>query len=724
MKNARNDHDDSHQSLSESDSKKILAGYGVPVVREAVAKTREEAIRLAEETGFPVVVKGLGAKLTHKTELGVVHLNLKDRQAVSDAAEAISKAAGADLEGFLIQPFLTGKREFVAGMFRDRMFGPIIMFGLGGIFTEALSDVSFRLAPLTETDILDMISEIRAKKLLGAFRGEKPVQMETIIKTLKGLSDLSIKEPDIAEIDINPLLIQPDGSVFAVDALIVKGKSTEQTVFPDPVSPESIKYFFYPKPIAFIGATGTMGKWGHTLPTNTISGDYKSEVYLVNPKGGDIINRTAYKSIGEVPGKVDLVVVTVPASKVMDLIPQLKAKGIKDMLLISSGFGETGEEGKKLEQELVKKAKEAGILILGPNTMGICNPHIDLYCTGVHVRPRKGGTSIVSQSGNMGVQLLAFAYQQDIGIRGFCGSGNEAMLTIEDFLDTFHRDDLTETVMLYVESVKNGRRFFESAKKVSKKKPIVLLKGGRSKAGNIAASSHTGALTSDTRVFDAMCSQAGIINVNQSLEMLDLAASFSSLPLPTGNRVAIMTLGGGWGVVTADLCEYYNLTLPPLSPEIIAKIDPILPPYWSKANPIDLVGENNNQLPMLVLEELMKWDQCDAVINLGIMGKRIMTGYLAQSVGKADGHYSEDFLTAVVNAIGDFEKRYIEHVVNLMEKYQKPIYGVNIITDENDKTVYRVDGQKHKAVFFPTPERAVKSLARMAEYRRFLDKNC
>jgi acyl-CoA synthetase (NDP forming) len=710
-----------HESLSESESKKILSGYGVPVIVEKIAGTKKEAVRLSEETGFPVVVKGLGAKLTHKTERGLVHLNLENEKAVTDAADAISKGAGNDLEGFLVQPFLTGKREFVAGMFRDQMFGPVIMFGLGGVFTEALSDVSFRLAPLTDIDIKEMIGEIRSQKLLGDFRGEKKVNMEAIIRTLKGLSDLSMADADIAEIDINPLLVQPDGNIVAVDALIVKGKTVEHMPYTEPVSLESIRFFFYPKPIAFIGATTTMGKWGHTLPTNTVSGDYKGEIYLVNPKGGTIINRTAYKSVADIPGKVDLVVVTIPASKVMELIPQLQAKGIKDMLLISSGFGETGEEGKKLEKELVQKAKEAGILLLGPNTMGICNPHIDLYCTGVHVRPRKGSTSIVSQSGNMGTQLLAFAYQQDIGIRGFCGSGNEAMLTIEDFLDAFLEDELTKTVMLYVESVKNGRRFFESAKNVSKKKPIVLLKGGRSKAGNIAASSHTGALTSDTRVFDAMCKQAGIINVNQSLEMLDLAASFSSLPLPTGNRVAIMTLGGGWGVVTADLCEYYNLTLPRLSPEIKARIDKILPPYWSKANPIDLVGENDNRLPMTVLEELMKWDGCDAVINLGIMGKRIMTSQLVQSVAKADGSYSREFLDSIVKMITDFEKRYVEHVVNLMETYKKPIYGVNIITDAEDKTVYRVEGKKHKAVFFPTPERAVKSLARMAEYRRFLD---
>ena len=209
------------------------------------------------------------------------------------------------------------------------------------------------------------------------------------------------------------------------------------------------------------------------------------------------------------------------------------------------------------------------------------------------------------------MQLMAFAEKQNIGIRGFCGSGNEAMITIEDYLDAFETDSLTRTVLLYVESIKNGRRFFESACRVGKKKPIVLLKGGQSKAGNRAASSHTGALTSDSKVFNAVCRQAGIIKVEQSMDLLDLAASFSSLPLPKGNRVAIMTLGGGWGVVTADLCSEYGLKVPELSPEIVKRLDELLPNYWSRSNPIDMVGENDNRLPMIVIQELLKWDGCD-----------------------------------------------------------------------------------------------------------------
>jgi len=315
---------------------------------------------------------------------------------------------------------------------------------------------------------------------------------------------------------------------------------------------------------------------------------------------------------------------------------------------------------------------------------------------------------------------LAFAEKQGIGIRGFCGSGNEAMITIEDYLDAFETDSLTRTVILYVESTKNGRRFFESARRVGKKKPIVLLKGGQSKAGNRAAASHTGALTSDTKVFDAACRQAGIIKVEQPMDLLDLAASFSSLPLPQGNRAAIMTLGGGWGVVTADLCSVHGLEVPELSPEIVARIDHLLPPYWSRSNPIDLVGENDSKLPLVIIEELLKWNGCDAVINLGIMGRRIMLKSLMDAALTADPNYSFEFIESINQGFSKFEETYVRHIVGMMEKYNKPVFGVSLMTDAKDHTVYRVSGSRFKGVFYETPERAVKAFAKMYEYQRFL----
>ncbi len=706
--------------LTEYAAKSFLAPYGVPVVAEKTAADAADAVRVAGEIGYPVVLKAMGRKLLHKTEKGLVHLNLEDESAVNQAAKAIAEAAGDHLENFLVQPHVSGNREFVAGLFYDKQYGPVIMFGLGGVFTEVLSDVSFRLAPLSEADAADMISEIRSAAILESFRGQAPVDRHVLTDVLKGLSRIAREHSDITEIDINPLLITPEGKPVAVDALVIKGEKTKPEQFSDPVDPRVLGDLFYPRSVAFVGASGQLGKWGYTLLTNTISGGYQGDIYLVNPRGGTIVGRPVYTSVKELPSPVDVGVVSIPAAKVKDLIPELAQKGIKNMLLIASGFSETGPEGKALEKELMAAARAEGIHIIGPNTMGICNPHINFYCTGSHVRPKPGATSVVAQSGNMGNQLLAFAELQGIGIRAFCGSGNEAMITIEDYLDAFEVDEQTETVMLYIESVKNGRRFYESARRVGCKKPIVLLKGGQTEAGFKAASSHTGALASNNRVFNAVCRQAGVVKVEKPMDLLDLSAAFSSIPLPNGSRVAIMTIGGGWGVVTADLCEAYGLTVPVLDSAIIEAIDQILPPYWSRSNPVDLVGERDPELPMTVMEALMKWDGCDAVINLGVMGRRHMVSRLANSVRLADPACEDDFLEQIIREHDAFETQYIKHIVSLMDAYPKPVLGVSMLKDDTDHTVYSLENHRYKGLFFPTPEQAVKSLAKMFEYKRFL----
>jgi acyl-CoA synthetase (NDP forming) len=709
--------------LNEAEAKALLREFGVPVVQEAVVKDAQEAISVADELGYPLVLKGLGSTLAHKTERGLVRLNLNNPHDIQEALGAITSAAADELDGFLVQPQIQGKRELVAGLFRDPQFGPVVMFGIGGVFTEAFADVSFRLAPITETDAAEMLTEIRATAFLGKYRGEEAINREQIIQTLNGLSRIGVELPEIAEIDINPLLASSDGRLQAVDALVVPGQAAVERQLPPPVAPDAIHAIFHPKSIAFIGASSQIGKWGHRLVVNTISGGYEGNIFLVNSKTDSIAGRKVYHSVLDISEPVDLAVVTIPATGVLDLMPQLKQKGIRNMLLITSGFGETGQAGKELEATLVRAARDAGILILGPNTMGICNPHINFYCTGFPAKPKAGSTTMVSQSGNMGVQLLAFAEQQGIGIRGFCGSGNEAMMTIEDYLEGLEVDSLTRTVMLYVESVKNGRRFFESARRVGKKKPIVLLKGGQSQAGNRAAASHTGALTSDMRVFDAVCRQTGIVKVDQPMELLDLSAAFSSLPLPGGNRAAIVTLGGGWGVVTADLCSQFGLCVPELSDDIIQDIDKILPPYWSRSNPIDLVGERDPSIPRTVLELLLKWDGCDAVINLGTVGRLKVLKNLTESVLKADPTYSSEFIKKIHRDFKKIEKDDIRQIIGLMERYHKPIYGVSMLPDEKHHTVYSDKKHSVKGVFFPTPERAVRAFAKMVQYHKFLSRD-
>jgi acyl-CoA synthetase (NDP forming) len=705
--------------LDEHRSKLLLRQYGIPVVQEHPAEDEDAAVAAAQAIGFPVALKGMGPRLAHKTERGAVALNLADAQAVRSAAGRMRRALGADLESFLVQPHIGGQREFMAGVIRDPQFGPAVLFGLGGVLTEALDDVVLRLAPLSESEAQAMLDSIRATRLLGTLRGEAAVDRVALVRILTGLAQLALDDPAIAEIDINPLRITPRGEVLAVDALVVKAPPVAHR-YPPAVSPEAVMAFFHPRRIAFIGASGQMGKWGHILVANTVGGGYDGEIFLVNPKGGRIAGRTVHSRIADLPSGIDLAVITLPADKMLELIPQLAAKQIRHAVVITSGFTEIGPEGRALEASLVAAARQAGVVLLGPNTMGIANPHLRLFCTGSTVSPPAGGTSVAAQSGNMGTQLLAFAEQHDLGIRCFAGSGNEAMLTIEDYLEAFESDTLTRTIMLYVESVKHGRRFYESAARVGRQKPIVLLKGGRTAAGLQAAASHTGALASDQRVFDAMCRQAGIITAEQPMQLLDLAAAFASLPLPHGPRVAIMTWGGGWGVVTADLCQHYGLEVPPLDNGIITAIDAILPPYWSRANPVDLVGEQDFSIPLKILELLMQWPGCDAVIILGILGRRQFFGRLAAMVAKADPTISKAYLDEVDRAMQGFEADVIQQTTDLMARYRKPIVGVSLLSGAESRTIRRTAGAPYPAVFYETPERAVRVISKMTTYKRFL----
>ena len=706
-------------ALTEAESKQVLARYGIPVVQEDVALTADDAVKAAEAFGYPIVLKGLGSKLTHKTERGLVHLKLLNTDAVLEAASDISRLAGDDLEGYLVQPMVRGRREFVAGLFCDSQFGPCVMFGLGGVFTEALDDVVFRVAPVSEAQAEAMLDEFRSTKLLGPFRGEMPVNRKKIIDVILGLSRLAMECPDIVEVDVNPLVANAEGEITAVDALIILGKRIEKRLNRHPVNPKDIYKMFSPRSIAFVGVSGDVRKWGYRLLANTVAGEFAGEIYLVNPNDKDIAGRKVYKSLLDIPGKVDIAVVTIPASRILDLIPVMKEKRVRYVLLITSGFAEAGGAGVQLEKDLVAAAEEAGIIIIGPNTMGLNNPHAKLFCVGSAAWPKPGSVSLVAQSGNLGTQLIAFADKENIGLRAFCGSGNEAMVTVEDFMGAFEVDEITKTVILYIESVKDGRRFLQQAERVSRKKPVVLLKGGRTEAGNTAAASHTGAMASNVRVFNAACRQAGIILARQPMDLLDLSAAFSSLPLPQGKRVALVTRGGGWGVVATDQCAESGLEIPPLSADIIRRIDEILPPYWNRGNPVDLVGEIDFDVATKVVEMLAEWDGCDAVIHLGVVGLQSLIENFGKSCVKMQPE-----LRGLIDQrridVDTMENIYVEHTIRLMEKYRKPILGVRLLDGQGKQAVTDMAGSEFKGVSFPTPERAVNALAAMVRYGKWL----
>jgi len=302
----------------------VLKEYGIPVVEECVVQTEEEAIAAARRFGFPVVLKGLGVKLTHKTERNLVHINVRAEEQLRQAAKEIIQSAGEDLEGFLLQPMIKGKRELVAGLFHDPNFGPVVMFGLGGIFTETMGDVTFRLVPAEKPDIISMLGELRSAAMLGPFRGDAPVVKEDIVQTLQGLSQLAQDWTQVTEVDINPLIVTPDGHLTAVDALIVTGKRESRIISRPPIPAKHLFKIFFPRSIAFVGASATPGKWGNMLFTNCVAGGYEGKIYLVNPKGGKIAGREVFKRLADIPDPVDLAIVSIPAERIIPLLEELK----------------------------------------------------------------------------------------------------------------------------------------------------------------------------------------------------------------------------------------------------------------------------------------------------------------------------------------------------------------------------------------------------------------
>ena len=476
---------------------------------------------------------------------------------------------------------------------------------------------------------------------------------------------------------------------------------------------------FSPRSVAVIGASTSFAKWGQMILSNIVAGGFPGAVFPVNPKGGSMFGLSVYKRIQDIPESVDLAIITTPAKTVPAVLQGCGEKGVQGVVVITSGFSETDDTGRALEKEIVSISRQKGLTLVGPNTMGIICPDAGLFATGTHTRPRKGSVAFVSQSGNLGNQLIHWAEKQGVGVSLFVGSGNEAMLSCTDYLEYLeHRPD-TKITILYIENMMEGRRFIEVAGRLNRVKPVILLKGGKTEAGRTASASHTGAMSGEFTILKAACRQAGLLDVGVPSELLDLSAGFSSLPLPMGNRVGIVTLGGGWGVVTADECNEQGLVVPGLPDRIIEKIGRYLPPFWSKGNPVDLVGTRDLEVPLVAVEELLKWEGIDAVISLGIVGRIELARLLIASTRRIDGATSHDSLDRMDVLSQKYEKDYILRIAELMETYEKPVFGVSLARTE-EGTVRPVAGLRYSPVFYQTPENAVNVLARMVAYQRYL----
>jgi acyl-CoA synthetase (NDP forming) len=506
---------------------------------------------------------------------------------------------------------------------------------------------------------------------------------------------------------------------------------------------------FNPRSVAVVGASNLIGKWGFVMPMNMIGGGYRGKLFMVNPREEKVLGFPAHSSIKEIEEKIDLVVVAIPARMVADVLTEAAEKGVRNAVVVSSNFSEVGEEGAKLERRIAEIANDAGMTIVGPNTMGIYSKTSDLCCLGAPVYPLKGGISFVSQSGNLGVQLMTWGERKGIGFSRFVGSGNAANTDISDWLEYLGDDPETDTIILYIEGIKDGRKFLEVARRITPHKPVITLKAGKGRQGERAAMSHSGSLAGPFELFRGAMEQAGIVEAETTEELVDLAAAFSARPGPTGDRAAVMTLGGGWGVAAADSFDREGLNLARLPDRVIDELDAILPSFWSHRNPVDIVGNVKRSNHFKVIDALATCEEVDIVITMGtLLGRdfwlqnmlktfvwpylnmlRWHTSYfLPFRKSIAQGFFKSLSRRKERNPEGSgginpaetwkwTDMAIIRHIKRLMEEEGKPIIAVAVNEGERSASF-----RMRKAGVFTasTPESAVRVAGKLARYSRYL----
>ena len=593
-------------TLSEFASKEILARHGLPILQERVVTSSSEVNGVLAQMSLPVVAKLCGPSIAHKTERGLVKLNLQTNDDVSKAVdELLAAAVPADGEvEVLIAPMVKSSREFIAGVVRDAQFGPNVMLGVGGVLAEAIADVVFRPVPLSSHDAHEMVAELRSQKLLGEFRGEPAVSIDALVRVLLALSNVSVERSDIASIDLNPLLVTSTGEVVAVDALVEIEDAfttpTNQTIASSVLDDEHFRALVEPKGVVVTGASSHPGKFGFVSVHNILASGYSGAVFGTNLSKEEVLGIQTVASLDDIhKDAADLVFVCTPSSANPEILRACARRGIKAAFLTSAGYGEAGDEGIRLEKELISLANELGILLAGPNGQGVVSTPSQLCAQIVAPYPPRGRIGVASQSGNFVSSFLNYSRQSGVGVSRAVSAGNAACVSVADYLKWYSTDTETSVGLAYLEGIFDGSHLMAQLQEVTMKMPLVVMKGGATEAGAKAAASHTGALAANDKVFDGACRQSGISRAKNVEEAFDTAACFATQPLPKGGRTVILTTAGGWGVVTSDaLMSTQELTLVDLPEDLKAAIDEKLPPRWSKSNPVDCAGgETRDTIP-------------------------------------------------------------------------------------------------------------------------------
>jgi acetyl coenzyme A synthetase (ADP forming)-like protein len=585
---------DGRGSLTAPEGRIICEAYGIPLPAEGLAHSAPEAARIARRIGFPVALKIVSPDILHKTEAGGVVLDVKTAAEAGKAyARIIANARKfnrkAAITGVQVQAMVGGGQEVIVGAVTDPSFGKLVAFGLGGILVEVMKDVAFRLAPIDRAGALAMLDSVRGAAILTGVRGGKGVDRKALAAVIGNVGTLVTDFPEIVELDLNPIFASPQG-VVAADVRIMLDWTPAPTRY-RPGRDEILRAMnriMRPKAVAVIGASAEDGKIGNSIMKNLVNGGYQGAIYPINPSLAEVLGHKAYKSVKEVPDEIDVAVFAIPAKLVAPVLKEVGEKKIPGAVLIPSGFAETGNvDGQK---EIQAIGREYGVRLMGPNIYGYYYTPQNLCATFCTPYDYKGHAALSSQSGGIGMAIIGFSRSAKMGVSAIVGLGNKADLDEDDLLTFFEQDDETQIIAMHCEDLKDGRAFAEVASRVAKKKPVIMLKAGRTAQGARAAGSHTGALAGNDKVYDDILRECGVIRAPGLRDMLDYARGLQKLPTPKGENVVIITGAGGSGVLLSDACVDNGLQLMHMPPDLDQAFRKFIPPFGASGNPIDITG--------------------------------------------------------------------------------------------------------------------------------------
>jgi 3-hydroxypropionyl-CoA synthetase (ADP-forming) len=612
-----------HKVITEETAKEILRRYGINVPPYAIATSADDAVTKAKQIGFPLVAKIVSAEILHKTDVRGVKVGVNSesevRETFEDMYSRLSKQF--DVKGVLIEKMVApGIAELIIGLQNDPQFGPIIMLGLGGIYTEIFRDVSFRVLPITKRDAEEMIENLKGKQILKGFRGSEPVNIDVLSKALVNIGNLGIDMASYYEsIDFNPVIVYPN-DYCAVDAKII----LREKVYPEAISnamPDSsyLDLFFNAKSIALIGASPEPGKIGNSVFESLVKHEYKGKVFPVNAKGyPEILGVKAYQNLDDINEQIDVVVVTVDLKFVPELLRSCGRKRIHNMVIISGGGKELGGERAAIEQQIKDLSNQLKVRIIGPNCIGMFNGENRLDCAFQGhermIRPKKGEVAFLSQSGTVGIAFMETS--DSFGMSKMVSYGNRSDVDEADMIWYLSEDPQTKVIGLYVEGFGNGRKFMNTARRViaERNKPVVVFKNGRSIRGAKQAASHTGSLGGSYMVVKGALDQAGIISVDSYEELTGSLKAFAWQPIPNGNRVAMITNGAGPIIGAIDHFERLGLQIAEISNDTKNALKEHYPPTYVIGNPCDVTGSASAEDYRFAIQTFMDDPNVDIIM--------------------------------------------------------------------------------------------------------------